>query len=192
MKTKQNTLYVGSLAKGLRLLRAFDEGHTELSLAELAQRTGLDKSATQRLKKGDEGYGVAGRRMLSGCVVAQGECSCVVTETGMETEIGKAMHLVAEAQGGPKAMGLFESKILAIIKLLILATLGFTAVVFVVQLVVRREPFDRVLLVSLSLVIGAVPIALPLVLVRSQGRSHMLLLFCLYLNLSRFWDVINK
>jgi len=49
MKTKQDTLYVGSLAKGLRLLRAFDEGHTDLSLGELAQRTGLDKSATQRL-----------------------------------------------------------------------------------------------------------------------------------------------
>ena len=49
MKSKQDTLYVGSLAKGLRLLRAFDEGHSDLSLGELAQRTGLDKSGTQRL-----------------------------------------------------------------------------------------------------------------------------------------------
>lgn len=49
MKSKQDTLYVGSLAKGLRLLRAFDEAHSALSLAELAQRTGLDKSGTQRL-----------------------------------------------------------------------------------------------------------------------------------------------
>ncbi len=49
IKPKQNTLYVGSLAKGLRLLHAFDETHTELSLAGLAQITGLDKSAVQRL-----------------------------------------------------------------------------------------------------------------------------------------------
>lgn len=49
METKQNTLFVGSLAKGLRLLRAFDETHTELSLSDLAQRTDLDKSAVQRL-----------------------------------------------------------------------------------------------------------------------------------------------
>ncbi len=49
MQKKQNTLYVGSLAKGLRLLRAFDESHTELSLVELTERTGLDKSAVQRL-----------------------------------------------------------------------------------------------------------------------------------------------
>ncbi len=48
-QAKQNTLYVGTLAKGLRLLRAFDETHTELSLVKLAERTGLDKSAVQRL-----------------------------------------------------------------------------------------------------------------------------------------------
>ncbi|MCH5378123.1 MAG: helix-turn-helix domain-containing protein, partial [Planctomycetes bacterium] len=49
MTGKQNTLYVASVAKGLRLLRAFDETHCELSLPELAARTGLDKSAVQRL-----------------------------------------------------------------------------------------------------------------------------------------------
>ena len=49
MKTKQDTLYVGSLAKGLKLLRAFDDQHTDLSLTDLMERTGLDKSAIQRL-----------------------------------------------------------------------------------------------------------------------------------------------
>ena len=48
-KIKQNTLFVGALAKGLRVLRAFDEAHTELSLGTLAEITGLDKSAVQRL-----------------------------------------------------------------------------------------------------------------------------------------------
>lgn len=48
-KPKQNTLFVGSLAKGLRILRAFDRTHTEMSLTELADVTGLDKSAVQRL-----------------------------------------------------------------------------------------------------------------------------------------------
>lgn len=49
MNERQNTLFVGSLAKGLRILHAFDAQHTEMSLRELAERTGLDKSATQRL-----------------------------------------------------------------------------------------------------------------------------------------------
>lgn len=46
---KQDTLYVGALAKGLRLLRAFDRNHTEMSLTELSRHSGLDKSAAQRL-----------------------------------------------------------------------------------------------------------------------------------------------
>lgn len=46
---KQNTLFVSSLAKGLRVLEAFDEEHHALSLSELSRRTGFDKSATQRL-----------------------------------------------------------------------------------------------------------------------------------------------
>ncbi len=49
MDKKQNTLYVGSLAKGLQILRTFDESATELSLGELVKRTGLEKSAVQRL-----------------------------------------------------------------------------------------------------------------------------------------------
>ncbi len=49
MAAKQNTLFVGALAKGLKVLRAFDDTASELSLSELATRCGLDKSATQRL-----------------------------------------------------------------------------------------------------------------------------------------------
>lgn len=46
---KQNTLFVSSLAKGLKILRVFDESATELSLSDLVKLTGLEKSAVQRL-----------------------------------------------------------------------------------------------------------------------------------------------
>lgn len=49
MGNRQNTLFVNSLAKGIAVLRAFDESATEMSLSELAKRTGLEKSAVQRL-----------------------------------------------------------------------------------------------------------------------------------------------
>lgn len=49
MQPKQNTLFAATLAKGLKVLRAFDEKHTVLSLAEIAKITGLEKSAVQRL-----------------------------------------------------------------------------------------------------------------------------------------------
>ena len=45
---RPDSLFVASLEKGLRVLRAFDEDHASLGLGEIAARTGLDKSAAQR------------------------------------------------------------------------------------------------------------------------------------------------
>jgi IclR family pca regulon transcriptional regulator len=44
-----DTLYVGSLAKGIKLLRAFTEERPEMGLTELSHASGLDRSAVQRL-----------------------------------------------------------------------------------------------------------------------------------------------
>ncbi|WP_278924436.1 MULTISPECIES: IclR family transcriptional regulator [Pseudophaeobacter] len=49
MEKKQDSLYVSTLARGLQILRAFDESHISLSLAELVARTGLERSAVQRM-----------------------------------------------------------------------------------------------------------------------------------------------
>lgn len=43
-----STLFVSSFAKGLRVLEAFDLGHRSLSLSQLAEVSGIDKSAVQR------------------------------------------------------------------------------------------------------------------------------------------------
>ncbi|SOC06532.1 IclR family transcriptional regulator [Stappia indica] len=48
-REKQDTLFVGSLDKGLRVLSLFNEHHTVLGLTEIAELAGLDKSAAQRL-----------------------------------------------------------------------------------------------------------------------------------------------
>lgn len=46
---KQDNLYVSTLARGIHILRAFDESHVSLSLSDLVARTGLEKSAVQRM-----------------------------------------------------------------------------------------------------------------------------------------------
>src|SRR5262245_17711807 len=46
---KQDTLFVGSLEKGMRILAAFTERHTEMGFLDLVEATGLEKSAVQRL-----------------------------------------------------------------------------------------------------------------------------------------------
>lgn len=45
---KPSALYVGSLEKGFRVLSAFGESDGALGVTEIAERTGLDKSAAQR------------------------------------------------------------------------------------------------------------------------------------------------
>lgn len=47
-KPRQNTLFVSSLEKGLRILEVFSEDRLELGLSEIARETGLEKSAAQR------------------------------------------------------------------------------------------------------------------------------------------------
>ena len=46
---RENPLFVNSLAKGMDILRAFTGAGRYLSLAELVQRSGLDKSTVQRM-----------------------------------------------------------------------------------------------------------------------------------------------
>ena len=45
---KPNALFVGSLEKGFRVLSVFGESDAALGVTEIAERTGLDKSAAQR------------------------------------------------------------------------------------------------------------------------------------------------
>ena len=45
---REDALYVGSLEKGLRVLGAFDSGRQFMTLREIAEACGMDKSAAQR------------------------------------------------------------------------------------------------------------------------------------------------
>ncbi|WP_269583786.1 IclR family transcriptional regulator [Roseibium sp. Sym1] len=47
-RKKQDTLFVSSFEKGLRIMGAFNAHRTELGLTELSEIVGLDKSAAQR------------------------------------------------------------------------------------------------------------------------------------------------
>lgn len=104
----------------------------------------------------------AGRELLSGCIVKQGEAHCVVKATGLHTEIGQAAGLVQEASG--HTVGVFETKIMQVVRMVILISLVDAGIMMWVSVRGRRETFTTALLNVLALVIGAVPIALPLVM----------------------------
>mmetsp|Transcript_96099 Transcript_96099/g.276017 ORF Transcript_96099/g.276017 Transcript_96099/m.276017 type:complete len:1008 (+) Transcript_96099:43-3066(+) len=104
----------------------------------------------------------AGRHLLGGCIIKQGEGHCLVKETGLRSEIGQAAGLVQESSG--HQMGIFETKIMQVIRFVILISLVDAGVVMYVSVHTRGLKVSDSLLNVLALVIGAVPIALPLVM----------------------------
>lgn len=115
----------------------------------------------------------AGKQLLSGCIIKQGEGHCKVLKTGLNTEIGQAAGLVAEASG--HQAGVFETKIMQVVRAVIILALVDAIVVLYVKVVYRKAKFSDSLLSVLALVIGAVPIALPLVMqvTMAIGASFM-------------------
>lgn len=112
-----------------------------------------------------------GRELLSGCIIKQGEGYCRVEKTGLDTEIGTAAKLIQEAGEG-EAMGVFESKILGVVKCII----GGTLLIVVIMLILQLRPggtynpkngkmqVPPALISAMALVIASVPIALPVVI----------------------------
>jgi len=111
-------------------------------------------------RKDSEGKG---KLLWAGCTVQNGECLATVQKTGVETEIGGAFS-AAQDQGGSTKSG-FEKKILLIVSLIIAVAAILAIILIVVQNVAREIPVHDSLLAGVSLLIGSVPVALPLVLV---------------------------
>lgn len=104
----------------------------------------------------------AGKQLLGSCIIKQGEGHCEVKKTGINSEIGQAADLVQQASG--HSVSMFERKIMQIVQLVILISVVDAGVLLYVQVHVRGEKLNDSLLAVLAIVIGAVPIALPLVM----------------------------
>jgi H+-transporting ATPase len=103
-----------------------------------------------------------GKELLSGCIIKQGEGHCVVKTTGLKTEIGQAADLVQQASG--HHVSIFEKKIMQIVQTVILISVIDAGILLYVEVQVRGKDAKTSLLAVLAIVIGAVPIALPLVM----------------------------
>ena len=108
---------------------------------------------------------VHGRTIFCGCTVKAGEAYCLVKATGSNTEIGNNNKEIMEDKVKTK-ISVFEQKILYCVKLIIMASIMVTLVVLLVQGIGRGEfqsGTSELILTCLSIIIAAVPIALPLV-----------------------------
>eukprot|EP00747_Dinoflagellata_sp_TGD_P090926 gnl/TRDRNA2_/TRDRNA2_164882_c1_seq1.p1 gnl/TRDRNA2_/TRDRNA2_164882_c1~~gnl/TRDRNA2_/TRDRNA2_164882_c1_seq1.p1 ORF type:complete len:979 (+),score=187.27 gnl/TRDRNA2_/TRDRNA2_164882_c1_seq1:173-2938(+) len=108
-----------------------------------------------------------GRLILAGSTVKSGEAYCVVRATGVNTEIGKGQADIASDRASA-SVSVFEQKVMVVVNIIIfVAVLDAIAIVLVQGL--ARDGFaagnrKQTLLIALSILIAAVPVALPLVL----------------------------
>jgi H+-transporting ATPase len=107
-----------------------------------------------------------GKLILCGCTVRAGEAYCVVRKTGTNTEIGSTQEDIMKDKATAK-VSLFEQRVLFVVKIIILVSLLDVLIIFLVQGLARGEfenNIKELILTCLSIIIAAVPVALPLVL----------------------------
>ncbi len=112
--------------------------------------------------RGDEEAPVHDRRnsIFKATVITYGSAKCLVTATGMSTEVGKIAGLLQEVEDEATPL---QKRLQRMSKKLALAAVGICGVVFGAG-VLRGEPVMLMLLTSVSLAVAAVPEALPAVI----------------------------
>ncbi|HVB03280.1 MAG TPA: plasma-membrane proton-efflux P-type ATPase [Chitinophagaceae bacterium] len=108
----------------------------------------------------------AGDMLFSGSVVKQGECSAVVTATGLHTTFGRTAQLVQTAK--PRLH--MEEVVTSVVKILFAVVIIFVAITFTVSFF-RGEAFLTILPLLLILLISAVPVALPAMFAVSMAKG---------------------
>lgn len=107
-----------------------------------------------------------GKLILCGCTISAGEAYCIVRKTGINTEVGESNAEIMKDKAQTK-ISVFEERVLFAVKVIILISLVDVLVIFLVQGVGRKQFENNVaelILTCLSIIIAAVPVALPLVL----------------------------
>ena len=130
----------------------------------ISGHAGADESALtgeSQLKDKKEGD-----MLFSGSMVKNGECSAVVTATGLHTTYGRTAQLVQTAK--PRLH--MEEVVTSVVKILFAVVISFLALTFTVSFI-RGEAFLSMLPLALILLISAVPVALPAMFAVSMARG---------------------
>jgi Ca2+-transporting ATPase len=152
------TLEAGDLvAADARLLTAASLKCIESAL------TGESEAVTKEtatLEQGDVELGDRENMLFMGTSIAAGTGQAIVVATAMKTELGRIAGLIEEAgaeEGTP-----LQKKLDSFGCILVWATLGIVALLFVLGLLRGTEPFE-LFMTSVSLAVAAVPEGLPAV-----------------------------
>ena len=133
-----------------------------------AALTGESLPVKKIIEKLKQGLGIGDRKnmIFSGTMVTTGRGKAIVTETGMNTEIGKIAHLIqtAKAEATP-----LQKKIKHLAKWLGVITLAIAVVIFAVTIIKAEGTIFEIFITALALAVAAVPEGLPIVVTISMA-----------------------
>lgn len=107
-----------------------------------------------------------GKLILCGAMIRSGEAYGVIRATGVNTEIGSANADIMKDKTEAK-VSVFVQRVLLVVQVIIVASLIDVLVIFVIQGTARGEFSGGIttdLLTCLSIIVAAIPIALPIVI----------------------------
>jgi len=120
-----------------------------------------------------------GEKISCGATVLSGEAYGLITAIGMETEIGSMTSEIQKDKAKGKQLSVFEDRVMLSVKIIIVVSFIICVLIFVQQGIANHEftatLYKKNLLTVLSVIIAAIPIALPIVLnvTMSLGAGKM-------------------
>ncbi len=99
--------------------------------------------------------------LYSGCDITNGHCTYVITETGLNTELGKIAEELTTEKDVPTPL---QRKIEEISNRLTQIVLVIIAFVFIYNILILHNDFVQVIMLAISLLVSAVPEGLPAVI----------------------------
>ena len=110
--------------------------------------------------------------LYSGCLVTNGRAKAVVTETGMNTEMGKIAGLLNSTS---KLVTPLQMRLKKMAKKLAAVAIGAGVIIFIIGVFVHQESMAEMLLTAVSLSVAAVPETLPVIvtLILAYGVQNM-------------------
>jgi Ca2+-transporting ATPase len=107
--------------------------------------------------------------LFKGTAVTAGSCKGIVTQTGMDTELGKISSLVQEAEDEETPL---EKRLEALGKRLLWVTLGVLVVVALAG-IVRGKEIPLMIKTAVALAVAAIPEGLPIVATVAMARGML-------------------